>query len=326
MRLAYALPMPILPTLRSLLKPLSLGGMTALGLVLASCSTPSESPLHERNRAALAGSASLSDNPRISYSAPQILNGSQWDPKERQRSGLGYTEDDFSTFRRNGARGYIARTGKGDLVDSKAVRFLRAANRQGMLLGTYHYYLPNRPVTWQADRYVNRVRAVSREAGVTGKPILLVADFDSKTKSRDMLAFLQRVEQRTGVRPVVYLENGDSLRRELRSASPSVKSQLRRYPLWIALYSHEAPPNSLVDLGRPLTPELNARSYGVWKDYAIWQYGGVLWENRRSRPKVYNHGSFRAPAYFGNLDRPVERNVFKGGNLNSFWAAHSWTP
>ena len=64
--------------------------------------------------------------------------------------------------------------------------------------------------------------------------------------------------------------------------------------------------------------------YKVWSDWTLWQYGGVDWEGGRSRPKVYNHGSYHFPAYFGNIDRPLERNVFNGsqGALHSFWKKH----
>ena len=56
----------------------------------------------------------------------------------------------------------------------------------------------------------------------------------------------------------------------------------------------------------------------------MWQYGGVDWERGASRPKVYSQGRYRFSPYFGNLDRPVERNVFNGSAdaLVSFWRRH----
>jgi len=50
----------------------------------------------------------------------------------------------------------------------------------------------------------------------------------------------------------------------------------------------------------------------------MWQYGG------RSNPRVYHHGPWRFPLFFGNLDRPVERNVFNGSlaQLETFWQRH----
>ena len=64
--------------------------------------------------------------------------------------------------------------------------------------------------------------------------------------------------------------------------------------------------------------------YNVWDDWTLWQYGGVDWQHGRSQPKVYSNGRYHFPTYFGNLDRPVERNVFKGSHasLVSLWQRH----
>ena len=66
------------------------------------------------------------------------------------------------------------------------------------------------------------------------------------------------------------------------------------------------------------------RQYNVWPDWTMWQYGGVEWSNGRSHPKVYSHGPYRNSLYFGNLDRPCERNIFRGSEetLNAFWQRH----
>ena len=42
---------------------------------------------------------------------PQIINVSSYDPKERQRQGRGYSENDVTALRDNGAAGLIARAG-----------------------------------------------------------------------------------------------------------------------------------------------------------------------------------------------------------------------
>ena len=48
------------------------------------------------------------------------------------------------------------------------------------------------------------------------------------------------------------------------------------------------------------------------------------YQRGRSQPKVYNHGTHRNSLYFGDLDRPVERNVFNGSHasLQSLWQQH----
>ena len=60
-------------------------------------------------------------------SAPQIINVSAYDPKERQRKGSSYSVNDLSALRRNGALGLIARCGKGRKLDEKCAAFLLAA-------------------------------------------------------------------------------------------------------------------------------------------------------------------------------------------------------
>ena len=68
--------------------------------------------------------------------------------------------------------------------------------------------------------------------------------------------------------------------------------------------------------------------YGVWNKISMWQYGGVEWNKSRGRSiaKHYNHGRWRSPEYFGNLDRPLERNAFNGSTsqLYGFWNHFAW--
>ena len=49
----------------------------------------------------------------------QIINVSAYDPKERQRSGVGYSATDVTPLRASGAKGLIARAGKGGNLDDK---------------------------------------------------------------------------------------------------------------------------------------------------------------------------------------------------------------
>jgi hypothetical protein len=55
---------------------------------------------------------------------PQIINVSAYDPTEKQRAGVGYSERDVSSLRANGASGLIARAGKGGNLDEKCATFL----------------------------------------------------------------------------------------------------------------------------------------------------------------------------------------------------------
>jgi hypothetical protein len=249
--------------------------------------------------------------------APKVVNVSAYDPKERQRGGDSFSEHDVSALRRNGVHGLIARCGKGRLLDEKCGSFLTAADRQGMRLGTYYFMLKGVDPVWQAERYVSRLREIAAERGLRGKEILLVGDFDQASTAGEMVAFINRVERLPGVLPVVYLENSNALRASLSGATAAQKRRIRQCPYWLALYSHT---------GGFHTPKDLMEAYGIWGDWAMWQYGGVFWENGRSAPKVYQHGPWRAPRYFGTMDRPLEHNAFNGsvGDLAAFWQRHSW--
>jgi len=258
--------------------------------------------------------------PRVGLaSAPKIVNVSAYDPKERQRGGDSFSEHNVSALKRNGAAGLIARVGKGRELDAKFASFLASAQRENMLLGSYYFVLKSVDPVWQADAYVARLRQVARTQA-PGQPVLLVGDFDQASSPQDIVRFINRIESTTGVLPVIYLENSPRLRTALSRATPAQKARIRQCPYWIALYSNEfvASPRDLM------------RAYGIWNDWAMWQYAGVEW-NRRARCSVaqpFCSGPWRAPGYFGSMDRPLEHNAFNGSRaeLARFWAAHSWVP
>lgn len=248
--------------------------------------------------------------------APKVVNVSSYDPKEKHRPGDSFSHFDVSALQRNGAHGLIARCGKGGVADPKCADFLSAAKRQGMMLGTYYFVLKSVDPARQADHYINRLRDIAAARGLQGQRILLVGDFDAKSSAADLVAFIDRVEQRTGVLPAIYLENSDRLRASLNNASAAQKRRISQCPYWIALYSPAEPFRN---------PRMLMKSYDIWDDWAMWQYAGVEWSGR-SVPKHYHYGPWKAPAYFGSMDRPLEHNAFNGSvtELNRFWAKHSW--
>lgn len=255
--------------------------------------------------------------------SPAVLNVSGWDPKEVQRGGDRYSQHNVSAFRKNGAQALIARSAKGPLLDDKFGDFLKSADRQGLMLGAYHFVTMDQDPAAQADSFVNRVRSVAAAKGISGKRVLLVGDFDTKSTPDRLVKFIQRVHQRTGVVPVTYLENSDGLRSRLRNASPEQKAVIRRSPYWLALYGPGGTERTIA--GGALTPDSLCELYGIWGGWTMWQYGGVVWENGGSRAKHYDTGSWRSPRFFGNMAHPMERSVFKGsdGDLRAFWDRHS---
>ena len=169
---------------------------------------------------------------------------------------------------------------------------------------------------------MNRAASLTRSRPSNATPLLLCGDYDGDLELSAILAFQDRVEQRTGVVPVAYLENSQDLKLKTRAADPRTKARLARAPYWLALYSHES--GKTTYFPPPGTPGNLVKQYALWPDWAMWQYGGVGWENGKSNAKVYSHGGYRFPKYFGNMDRPLERNVFRGSyqELINFWFRH----
>lgn len=252
----------------------------------------------------------------------EIINVSAYDPKERQRSGNGYSENDVRVLRTNGARGLIARAGKGGVLDTKCAAFLASADRAGLLPGVYYRLQNHIDAVVQADQLVNRAQVLARGRSWNAPALLLCGDYDAQSRMSDILRFMDRVERRTGVVPVTYLENSQHLKLLLGRADPATKAKLRRAPYWLALYSHESGAGPVFPA--PGNPAGLLDQYRVWQNWSLWQYGGVEWSGGRSRPRVYSHGRFRFSPYFGNLDRPIERNLFQGSpsDLMSFWQKH----
>ena len=253
---------------------------------------------------------------------PQIINVSAYDPKERQRPGKSFSEHDVSALRASGASALIARAGKGGALDEKCANFLAAADRESLLPGVYYRLQTHVDAVKQADQFIARAQSLARSRSWNAPALLLCGDFDAASKLSDILRFMDRVESRTGVVPVAYLENSAHLKILLGSADAATKAKLRRMPYWLALYAHDS--GAGPQFPAPGNPRGLVNQYNVWPDWTLWQYGGVDWERGRSRPKVYSHDSYRFSPYFGDLDRPVERNVFNGSqaSLQTFWKRH----
>ena len=287
-------------------------------LLIAQCSTspPGGSSLSESASTAAPLHASAS------RALQHIINVSSYDPKERHRSGRSYSENDVSALRANGANGLIARAGKGGDLDDKCAAFVASADRAGMLPGIYYRVQRHVDVVKQADQFVDRALWLARGRSWDAPALLLCGDYDSDLPLRSILRFMDRVESRTGVVPIAYHENSQELKLKTSKASRDTRVRLRRAPYWLALYSHTSGKGSAVPAAGD--PRGLLDQYHLWNNWTMWQYGGVAWENRRSRPKVYSHGRYKFPAYFGNLDRPVERNAFRGSlsDLRTFWQRH----
>jgi len=305
------------PMKSALLLPL----LVALGIpFLSGCETT-----NSNNSTGVQGAPGAATSPapaRTLRGMPQIINVSSYDPKERHRSGRSYSEHDVSALRANGASGLIARAGKGGNLDSKCANFLAAADRAGMHVGIYYRVQRHVDAVRQADQFVDRAKSLAKGRSWKAPSLLLCGDYDGDLRMSDILRFMDRVESRTGVVPVAYLENSTHLKQLTSGADARSRSKLLRAPYWLALYSHESGAGAVYPA--PGDPNGLVKQYALWPRWTMWQYGGVSWEKGRSRPKVYHHGRYRFSTYFGDMDRPLERNVFNGshGQLDVFWQRH----
>ena len=281
-------------------------------LVVQCSSTPPDRPAQAR----------LNPLPAYTGRMPQIINVSSYDPKERKRSGRSYSTNDVSALRANGARALIARAGKGGNLDRKCSAFLAATDRAGMLPGIYYRVQRHVSPEKQADQFVSKARSLARSRSWKAPSLLLCGDYDGDLKLSAILRFMDRVEAKTGIVPVAYLENSQALKLQTRAADARTRARLLRAPYWLALYSHESGAGPVFPA--PGNPKNLVRQYALWPNWTLWQYGGVAWENGGSQPKVYAHGRYQFSRYFGDLDRPIERNVFNGSQagLNAFWQRH----
>lgn len=252
----------------------------------------------------------------------QIINVSSYDPKERQRDGNGFSQHDVSALATNGARGLIARAGKGGKLDDKCADFVASADKAGMLPGLYYRVQKHVSAVNQADQFVDRAQSLARGRSWKAPSLMLCGDYDGDLPLSSILAFMDRVEKRTGIVPVAYLENSQAMKQQTSSANPQTKARIARAPYWVALYSHTSGNGPVYSA--PGNPENLVKQYNLWPDWTMWQYGGVEWSDGKSKPQVFSNGSYKNSLYFGNLDRPTERNVFKGSPaaLTGFWQRH----
>ena len=191
-----------------------------------------------------------------------------------------------------------------------------------MMVGVYYRVQKHVDAVRQADQMVDRVQQLARSRSWKASSILLCGDYDGDLPLSSIIRFMDRVQSRTGVVPVAYLENSTQLKRTLSGARGADRAKLLQAPYWLALYSHTS--GAGPDYPAPVNPQGLLDQYRVWPKWTLWQYGGVNWENGRSSPKVYSHSPYRFSPYFGDMDRPVERNVFNGSTaqLSSFWQRH----
>lgn len=162
-----------------------------------------------------------------------------------------------------GAQFVICKATQGTtFVDSSCDRHYQLAKKLGLKLGVYHYASGGDPIS-EADFFLKNIKGYIGEA-------LLVLDWESNQNPRFgehaswCLKFLNRVYEKTGVRPLIYMSAS-----VLKMADWSSIANAN-YGLWVAGYPDNRNSWDVPSFGFAIKP---------WKFYALWQYtssGGKL--------------------------------------------------
>lgn len=96
--------------------------------------------------------------------------------------------------------------------------------------GAYHYYRVNKDPIEQANHFLDHIDVTS---GLP--PVLDIEainnDFDSEIHTKDLLVFLNKIEEETGIVPMIYTS--------FYFARDVIKTNqmFKKYPLWLAWYT-----------------------------------------------------------------------------------------
>lgn len=174
-----------------------------------------------------------------------------------------------------------------DFIDARFTQNMVNANAAGIPIGPYHFARPdsqeNNPndAIDEANDFVDAIAPYYQSPGIYLRPVLDVeriptpGEFSGTTKaylSKWIRDFVGVVVDRLGFEPLIYANTN--------YASTYFETNINQYDLWLANYNY-APPS-----------EPPASAYGIWNDWAFWQYTST--------------GSVSGVS--GNVDR----NVFEG--------------
>ncbi len=140
-------------------------------------------------------------------------------------------------------------------VDGTFARNWKGAREAGLLRGAYHFFNPSAPTAAQAESFIRTVALL--EPGDLPPALDLEvpsawAGIATEDRARFAIEWLETVESRWGVRPIVYLSPA------FASEILSNALALARYPVWLAHYTSAAAPNVV----KP------------WDTWTFWQHTG----------------------------------------------------
>ena len=159
-------------------------------------------------------------------------------------------EIDFAAARADGIETVYIRSSYGSGgVDAHFYQNCTAARAAGLPFGLYHYLEAKEPegARREAEHFVSLLRTQSYDC----RPVLdfeNYRDLDAEQSTAAVLAFLERVEELTGQRPMIYADR--------YASSAKLGPAVGAYPLWLAQWNVE-------------TPNLTGTP---WTEWTGWQY------------------------------------------------------
>lgn len=155
--------------------------------------------------------------------------------------------------------GYIIfKASQGDFPDKKISRNIAESKRVGLPYGLYHFYDDKFSPSVQAETF----------AGLANGAVELWCDWESTYGGqhrtlRDVVAFMERVEQLTGKSVGMYTGYYWFLNNTSASIHANQYKYLAERPLWLAWYTNDHTPKEIerVKIPKP------------WSKMTVWQYG-----------------------------------------------------
>ena len=128
---------------------------------------------------------------------------------------------------------YIKATEGVDAADPRFDQNWRAAGQAGLLRGAYHFYVTEDDPTEQADFFLEALGTIAGDELVPAVDVEVIGRGTQPGLADRLRTFLDRVEQATGVKPLIY-------------TSPNfwdahLDDSFGEYPLWVAEYGVDSP-------------------------------------------------------------------------------------
>jgi GH25 family lysozyme M1 (1,4-beta-N-acetylmuramidase) len=157
-----------------------------------------------------------------------------------------------------------------DFVDARFTQNIVNANTAGIPIGPYHFGRPDsneanpNDAIDEANDFVDAIQQYYAQPGIRLRPVLDVerlptpGEFSGTTKaylSKWIRDFVGVVVNRLGFEPLIYANTN--------YASNYFETNINQYDLWLANYNY-APPS-----------EPPTSAYGIWSDWAFWQYSST---------------------------------------------------